>query len=132
MVAPYFKFPDPGQRYASGDAPGLTLTTNFGAATKANVKAAAGNIVRVIFTNTNAAVRYGQIHNKATAPAGTDVPIISLPIPGGSVNSPGILSVDLPESQAFATGIGWAISTTVATFTDSATASDHSVHLWYV
>lgn len=100
--------------------------------TKKLIKATPGNVVRVVFINRNASVRYGQIHNKATAPAGADVPVISLPIPGGTTDAPGVLSIDVPETDYNSTGMGWAISTTEATFTDSATASEHSVHFWYV
>lgn len=113
-----------------------SVATSFGAATKAAAKGASGNVVSVAATNVNAAVRYLQLHNKATAPAGTEVPIISVPIPAGSATVPGSLVLDQgffgPSGLNFATGIGWAISTTAGTFTDAATAAEHTVNLLYV
>lgn len=105
------------------------LYADFGTVTKAVLKANSGAVFKFIATNTNAAIRYFQIHDKATAPAGTNVPIISLPI---AVLS-GYLEVTLPYGgQNAGLGVGWAISTTQATFTDSATASEHSVHVWWL
>ena len=96
-------------------------------ATKAVVKASAGNVFKFHATNDNAAVRYFQLHNKATAPAGTDVPVLSKKIPAGTATAPGWIEFEFKYGEAFATGIGWAISTTQATFTDSATATEHEV-----
>lgn len=112
-----------------------STSNNFGAATKANVKASAGNVYAVVATNTNASVRYLQLHNKATAPAATEVPQVSIPLPAGTAAQPTVLELNsafFAPSERFATGIGWAISTTLATFTDSATAGDHSIHMRYV
>jgi hypothetical protein len=111
-----------------------TATTSFGTATKANPKAAAGVFTSLSCTNENAAVRYLQIHNKASAPAGTDVPIFSVPIPAGSTNAPGavILDREFLNDYYLGTGVSWAISTTKATFTDSATAGDHTLNGTYV
>lgn len=112
------------------------VNTSYGAATKANAKSTTGRLVSLLVTNANSVVRYFQIHNKATAPAGSDTPVRSWPIPAGSANNPGALLLDLqffgPGGYALATGIGWAISTTASTFTDSATAADHNVDLSWV
>lgn len=106
-------------------------STSFGTATKANVVAAPGTPISAIVSNENAAVRYFQLHNKTTDPAGTDVPIYSFPIPAGTTNNPGVLVLDRTffENDFFTLGVGWAISTTKATFTDSATASEHTVNV---
>lgn len=122
------------RKHSAASAYAPSLYTNFAAATKANIKNAAGTVVAATITNANAAVRYFQIHNKASAPAGTDVPIFSFPVPAGTAAAPGslILTADLFNDYFLATGVGWAISTTVATFTDSATAGDHVTHVEYV
>lgn len=112
-----------------------TVFTGYGAATKALVKASPASLVSLYASNVNAAVRYLQVHNKATAPAGTDVPVLSFPIPAGSATVPAsvLLDSDFFEGGYYlSTGLGWAISTTVATFTDSATASEHVVNGMYV
>ena len=91
-------------------------------------------LVRVVVTNVNAAVRYFNIHDKATAPVATDIPAlqgISLPVPAGTANNPGAVTVELGETHRLDFGLGWSISTAVNVFTDSATATEHTVHLWY-
>lgn len=104
--------------------------------TKANIKATAGNVFSILITSINASVRYFQLHNKATAPAAADVPLVSIPIPAGAAAQPTELILDSAfftvNGEAFSTGIGWAVSTTFATFTDSATATDHIVVVHYI
>lgn len=113
-----------------------SVGVSFGTITKANLKGSAGNVRGIYVTNTNAAVRYFQIHDKATAPAGTDVPVASYIIPAGTATAPATLFIEDsffgPNGKYLATGVGWAISTTNATFTDSATASEHNVEVNYV
>lgn len=117
---------------ASGEGSVSSLATGFGAVTKAVVKSSPGNVRAIRFTNVNAAVRYAQLHDKATAPAGTNVPLISIPIPAGTATAPGVVEYVFNPSVRFGTGIGWAVSTTQGTFTDSATASEHNVLIEYV
>ena len=91
-------------------------------------------VVRLLAINRNTAVRFFNIHDKATAPAATNIPTgqgFSMPIPGGTTNNPGVLSVELGETHRLDIGLGWSISTVENVFTDAATASEHSVHLWY-
>lgn len=105
-----------------------------GSVTKANIKNAAGNVYAITVTNANAAVRYLQLHNKATAPVGTDVPQLYWLIPAGTATQPAVFQLntnDFAPSEYFTTGIGWAISTTPTTFTDSATASEHYTTVRY-
>lgn len=107
---------------------------NAGAATKANIKGSAGNVMSIQVTNANASARYFQIHNKATAPAGSDNALEWYFVPAGTAANPGILELgaDFFNSSIYCSlGIGWAISTTAASFTDSATASDHTVTVKY-
>jgi len=104
--------------------------------TKANIKATQGNIFSLIINNTNAAVRYLQLHNKASAPAAAEVPLISYPIPAGTATAPGtlILGKDFFTDSGinFSTGIGWAVSTTLGTFTDAATNTEHFIVVTYI
>lgn len=104
--------------------------------TKANIKATPGNVFSLRVTNDNAAVRYLQLHNKATAPAGTEAPLYTFKVPAGTANNPGVLQLDegffARGGAYFSTGIGWAISTTMATFTDSATASETLITVHYI
>ncbi len=100
-----------------------------------SVKGSAGYLLAVETTNENAAVRFLQFHNKATAPANPDVPVYSMPIPAGTANVPGRLrltSDDLgPGGRYFSTGIAVGISSTKATFT-AATATEHDTSGSYV
>lgn len=109
----------------------LTLTANFGTVTKLLLSSIPGKLDAIVFINRNAAVRFGQLHDKATAPAATNVPVLSLPIPAGTANNPGVLSISRTVLQDFTVGIGWSISTAESVFTDAATASEHTVHAWY-
>lgn len=111
-----------------GSAYSATPFAIFGTDVDLAVKTSAGNIYSIVATNINAAVRYIQIHNKASAPAGADVPILSLPIPAGTSTAP---SERKYGSEIFganglylSTGVSVGISTTEATFT-AATTTDH-------
>lgn len=107
-----------------------SLATDFGVATKANVKNAAGNVLGVVGTNANGSARWFQLHNKATAPVATEVPLYSFWVAaGGNI----VIGSEffIGSGGAFSTGIGWAWSTTAGTFTDSATASDHTTTIHY-
>ncbi len=106
-----------------------------GTVTKAFIKASAGSVFSLRVTNTNAAVRYFQLHNKATAPVAADTASRYFLIPAGTATAPGVLSLDntyFSPSWYLGTGISWAISTTSDTFTDSATAGEHTYDINYV
>jgi hypothetical protein len=107
-----------------------STSINFGAATKANVKASAGTVVSCSAYNDNAAPRFFQLHNKASAPAAAEVPIISVPV---LQDTHLVLGTEFftNAGKYFSTGVGWAWSTTAGTFTDSATASDHNTVINY-
>ena len=101
---------------------------NAAAVTKLSVKASAGNVFHVRAVNRNAAARWFQLHNKASAPAATEVPLIEFWMPANSV-----LDYLFTHGGArFGTGIAWAWSTTADAFTDAATASEHEVLMEYV
>lgn len=112
----------------------LNYSYRAGAITKGVVKATDGNLYAMRFINRNAAVRYAQIHNKGTAPVAGETPLISIEIPAGTTNNPGVAYLDsgfFTPSDYCANGISWAVSTTDATFTDAATASEHAVQIRY-
>jgi hypothetical protein len=75
-----------------------------------SVKASAGQIYSITAMNTNAAVRYLKLYNKASAPTvGTDTPVqvYALPPSGG-------ITLSIPVGMAFATGIALATTTGAA------------------
>lgn len=86
-----------------------TTFTNSAATTNAtSIKASAGTVWSINATNTNAAVRYLKLYNKASAPTvGTDVPVLTVAIP-----ATGFVKVDGGSNGIrFATGIALAITT---------------------
>jgi hypothetical protein len=79
-------------------------------------KAAPGNLVRVVYTNGNAAARYLQVHNTTSAPGDGAVPVYTLAAEDGSNNRPIILELATCPSF-FDTGIYVCHSTTAGTKT---------------
>lgn len=104
--------------------------TNSAASTNAtSTKASAGTVWSVQASNINAAVRYLKLYNKASAPTvGTDVPVLTIPLPAGQVaqingGSNGI---------RFGTGIAWALTVSAAdSATDAVAANDIKVSIAY-
>jgi hypothetical protein len=79
----------------------VTGTTGF-------CKASAGQFFTIVWQNTNAAVRYLQIYNKASAPTlGTDTPIMTIPLALTSVGNYGATDLGIAASA----GIAWAVTT---------------------
>lgn len=123
-----------GNTSLSSIATAQTRTTTpfgiFGTSVAVSVKASAGNITAIHASNANAAIRYLQVFNKASAPAGGDVPIHSWPITasGGSL----LIGTDFfgVNGAAATLGIAIGVSTTNATFT-AATAADHNINGMY-
>ena len=107
-----------------------TYAYGAGADTAAVIKDTPGKVFSFHITNANAAARYFQLHDKATIPLATEVPQIFFKVPGTSQVT--IDSEFFYNCESFATGIGWAISTTAGTFTDSATATEHGVVIKYL
>ena len=84
------------------------------------VKSTAGNLFNVSASNPTATPAYVKLYNKATAPTvGTDVPLITIPVPANSA-----ASFDLGSLGArFGSGIGRAVTGAIgATDTTSAVA----------
>lgn len=112
----------------------LTPTTSFtnsAATTNAtSVKASAGTVFGVTASNINAAARFLKLYNLAVAPTvGTSVPVLTIPIPAGSV-----VTVPLGTLGArFTTGIAFAITAAAAdTDTTVVAASEIKVAINYV
>lgn len=77
-------------------------------ATSGVVKASAGQLYTGTLTNSNAAIRYLEIYNKATAGTlSTDTPVMTIPLPPNAT-----VMVDFSGlGGAFATGISWQFTT---------------------
>jgi len=97
----------------------------------ANIKASAGQVYAIYATNVNAAIRYLKVYDKATAPTvGTDAPVFTLGIPGGTTG--GVLKVTIPPGVVFATGIGMGLTTGIADAdTGAVAASEIAVNIAY-
>lgn len=106
--------------------------TVAGTVTKLSVKGSAGNVLSISATNTHVvgSDRFLLLKNKATAMVATDVPDFAF-----QITSLQTLMVNegffVGSGGFFSLGITWAISTTTATFTDSATAGEHTVCVHY-
>lgn len=82
-------------------------------------------------SNANAGVRFFQIHSKVTIPLSTEVPVIYFPVPAGTATVPAWLELDgrwFADAIFCDPGLGFAWSTTAATYT-AATAGDHTTTL---
>jgi len=122
---------------ASGGAPAISatnspsLSTSFASVASAQAKATPAQLVSIRATNANAAVRYLQLFNAASA---TGTPIYSEPIPAGSATQPSSLILDSvffgSGGKYFSTALSWGISTTNGSYT-AATAADHNVSLHF-
>lgn len=91
---------------------GLSIGKLLSAATtnSTNLKGSAGQVFSIVVVNTNAAVRYFKLYNKATAPTvGTDVPVATFALPAG-----GGVSIAIDKGLAFSLGIGYAMTTGAA------------------
>lgn len=81
------------------------------------IKAAQGQVYYIVAYNSNAAVRFLKLFNKATVPTpGVDIPVISLPIPpnGGIAIEVGLGTNLFPAGIAFALTAGAADSDNTA------------------
>lgn len=106
-----------------GNSSTAYVDRSVGAAASRVVKNSGGVLFAYSCMNLNASIRYFQLFNSATAPAGGDVPLESWPVlPNG-----GLLILDALFLGAFGTnfgaGIAWGFSTTPRTYT-AGTATD--------
>jgi hypothetical protein len=113
---------------------GYTTFTDFSTVTAYSLKITPGLLSSVVATNANIAVRWLQFHNKASAPASTNVPIMSFPMPAGTALNPVVLILGSDflglNGTYFSTGVAIGISTTQGTYT-AATAGDHTLNAQY-
>lgn len=80
------------------------------------IKAGPGSLYGFIVHNANGGTRWFQIYDSTTVPADGAVPKVSVAIPSGTT-----VVVNMPfERRWFATGMAWALSSTVATKTIAA------------
>lgn len=108
--------------------PSLSATTDDNAVT---AKASAGWLLSLAVTNEGAA-GYFQLFNKASDPVGADVPVLSIPIGGGTTAPTDVVRTReaLAGGKRFAAGIAYGWSSTKATYT--AAAFTGAVSLFYV
>lgn len=111
---------------------GSTSYSHFkdaGANATANVKASAGKVYSLSCQNTNASLRYIQLHDKASAASAGEEAKYSFPVYGGTTS---IIDKDFlgDNGATFLTGITFAFSTTQWTYT-AGTASDQSTQVEY-
>jgi len=101
--------------------------TNRGANNTLNVKSTTGVVASLTCFNTTASIRYLLLHNTATVPVNTNVPQLSFLVPP---NSQIVIGQDFFTNAGnyFATGIAFAISSTMDTLT-LATATDQSTQI---
>jgi len=115
---------------AAAIPPFTNSPTNLGAENQAVLKASAGAVYKIYCYNKNAATRFFQIHNKATAPINTEVPVESFPVAANSA-----LIIDSTfwgaSGRTCSTGVSWAFSTTEATLT-LGTAADVTSSVGYL
>ena len=92
-----------------------------------NLKASIGQVYAIYAHNTNAAVRYLKLYNKASSPTvGSDTPVITFPIPGSTSGNGAILDTGGMGIE-FTTGISYALTTGVADADTGAVAADEIV-----
>lgn len=115
------------------NTPATPTTDMYNSAASNNarsIKAAAGTVYSLKASNANAAARFLKLYNKASAPTvGTDVPVLTIPIPATSF-------VDLDFGalgERFATGIAMAITGAMGDADNTAiAASDVKTNLTYI
>lgn len=113
--------------------PGGNIYQDAGTVTAAVVEDSRCQVMAIRVTSINAGIRYWQVHDKATIPLSTEVPVIWFPLPAGTATAPATLELDerwFQNSVWSTNGLGWAFSTTSTTYT-AATAADHTVTIIY-
>jgi len=107
----------------------LTTFSNWGANTTLNVKATTGNVYSLYAYNTNAAARFEQLHNTATTPSASAVPVFSFLV-GISLDK--LIGSDFfgPNGYNFSTGIAFAHSSAFGIYT-AGTAADGNRTIQY-
>lgn len=93
-----------------------------------NLKNAAGKVHSFALLNTNAAVRYLHLYNKASAPTvGTDVPVATFAIPGAAAGAGVVVPTEVGAN--FGTGISYSLTTGPAD-TDNVAVAANEITGW--
>lgn len=120
----------------SGVTPSVSSTlsptrfADLGSNATLNIKASAGNVYSLTCYNGNASFRYIQLHNTATVPGAGATPLYTFLIP---TLSQVVIGTDFFSDNGanFSTGIAFAFSTTINTYTAGA-AGDQSTIVMYI
>ena len=109
--------------------PSVYNLTTAATTNAASIKATAGTLYNVVATNTSGAAIFLKLYNKASAPTvGTDVPIITFPVPANSV-----LALEMGRvGKRFATGIASAVTGAITTADTTAIAAGCLVSIDYI
>lgn len=92
-------------------------------------KATAGNLFEITASNPTATATYLKVYNKASAPTvGTDVPVMTLPVPAGAFVS----YVPGGQGKRFATGIAIAVTGAMIATDTTAAVAGVQIHGTYV
>jgi len=104
-----------------------TLLVDLGATVTKNVKATPGRVYAIHGDNANAAIRYLQLHDTATTPAGAAVPKFTFKV---KATDSILLGGDFftQNGMYFTLGIAYAWSTTRDSYT-AATAAEHATQV---
>lgn len=107
----------------------LTTFSNWGANTTLNVKATTGNVFSLYAYQTNAAARFEQLHNTATTPSASAVPVFSFLVVASGDK---LIGSDFfgPNGYNFSTGIAFAHSSAFGIYT-AGTAGDGNRTIQY-
>jgi hypothetical protein len=112
---------------------GCSASKTISAATTnaTSVKASAGQVFGIVASNVNAAARYLKLYDKASAPTvGTDVPVLTLILPGATTG--GGIVLNFPVGVAFANGIAFAVTSGAAdSDTGAISASESIINVLY-
>lgn len=123
VTQPIIPLPIVGNTYTASVAQNNSFTT-------LNLKASAGNLLRVSCINTTGSTRYLQFHNTATTPGGGATALIKFLIPANSqiIIGPGDIGI---AGIYFSTGIAYANSTVASTYT-AGSAGDLLLEVNYI
>lgn len=101
--------------------PTQTFTNSLATTNATSTKASAGTVWSIHASNINAAACYLKLYNKTSAPTvGTDVPVLTIPLPPGAVTQ-----IDGGSNGIrFGTGIAWAVTTAAADSDTGAVAAN--------
>lgn len=111
---------------ATGTAYSLVTTASTNAASARN---AAASLFEITVSNPTATAAYVKVYNKASAPTvGTDVPVLTIPAPAGSLQSPNLG----PIGKRFSSGIAVAVTAAAAATDTANSVAGVQVHATYI